>query len=67
MFFFQTKINRILPFVVIGLVAVISALLSFILPETKDQPIKDTIQSTADEDENKNKKTNKINGEDTKV
>jgi len=51
---------------VIGLVAVISALLSFILPETKNQPTKDTIQSS-NEDEKQNTKAKKINDEDTIV
>lgn len=40
---YLNKINRVLPFIIIGLVAVISAFVCFVLPETKDKPTQETI------------------------
>ena len=35
---FQDEVNRIIPFIVIGIIAAISGTLGFLLPETKDVP-----------------------------
>jgi len=48
---FLSEVNHILPFILMGIIAVLSAIVSFILPETKDQPTKETISDDKKEDE----------------
>ena len=53
LFTIQDKVNRTLPFIIIGIIAAMSGTLGFLLPETKGRPTKETLSDVVVQNDKK--------------